>query len=359
MTEIKTESVALPINIVMSDEELFRGFRERWPHPSPMWNMLWSPDGFFSDSTFEENIDRLLPSGEIRDRVKEFFDGKRWHISELSEECREKFEFFMLDYRSGACFVHSRQVDDYALRVLNINLGEIIYEWDNSVLTNDTLFDWSDTIEKAREFVKEEIPTGADTVMYLLLKCFDGNDMLPAYEPDPINVYFHGEHVDHYMYKPYDYKLQEYEYPWFVSDDGIPLLVALSLGGYKNFLGYKWTTESIDFAIECVESELSFIRDRETIESDCCIFLRGKISDLEESLNDLKSLDYSWSVPERIGMPNNTIFYGQDDALITEIEYMEKSLKCECGQSSAKDCEWKKRGNCCQGCPRDKKRKRS
>ena len=328
----------------MSDEELFRGFREKWPHPSPLWNMLWSPDGFLSDSTFDKNINRLLPSGDIRDRVKEFFEGKRWHISELSEECREKFEFFMLDYRSGACFVHSRQVDDYALRVLNINLGKKMPERDNSVLMNDTLFEWSDTIEKAREFVNEEIPTGADMVMYLLFKCSTDHEFIC--EPDPINVYFHGEDAEYYRYINYE--------P-YLEIDKISLLVALSIEGDTRFLAHKWTTYSIDRAIEYVELELydpyiCRVNDK---------YIK-KISLLEKSLNALKSLDNSWSVSGmRIGISNNS--YPEDDALIKEIEYMEKSIrkKCKCGRDSANDCEWKKCKECCQGCPRHKKKKSS
>ena len=340
----------------MSDEELFRGFRERWPHPSPMWNMLWSPVGFFSDSTFEENIERLLPSGDIRDRVKEFFEGKRWHISELSEECREKFEFFMLDYRSGACFMHSRQVDDYALRVLNINLRKKMPERDNSVLMNDTLFEWSDTIEKAREFVNEEIPTGADMVMYLLFKCSTDHEFIC--EPDPINVYFHGEDVEYYRHFNY---IMMYHYH-LGQDEEIPLLVALSMEGNLGFLAHKWTTYSIEGAIEYVESELSCMRDILLVASDDEYIeaISEDLSLLEKSLNALKSLDDSWSVSGmRIGISNNS--YPKDDELIKEIEYMEKSIrkKCKCGRDSANDCEWKKCKECCQGCHRHKKKKPS
>ena len=337
----------------MSDEELFRGFREIWPHPSPMWNMLWSPVGFFSDSTFEENIDRLLPSGDIRDRVKEFFEGKRWHISELSEECREKFEFFMLDYRSGACFVHSRQVDDYALRVLNINLRKKNRKRYNSVLMNDTLFEWSDTIEKAREFVNEEIPTGADMVMYLLFKCSTADEFIC--KPDPINVYFHGEDVEYYRH--YHRRMM-----WYIEEEKIPLLVALSMNGDMRFLAHKWTTYSIDVAIEYVESELSCIKKIYWVDDEYIQKLSKEIPLLEKSLNALKSLDNSWSVSEmRVGISNTS--YHEDDALIKEIEYMDKSIeksirkKCKCGRDSANDCKWKKCNECCEGCPRHKKKK--
>ena len=352
----------------MSDEELFRGFQEGWPHLSPLWNMLWPPVGFCSDSTFEENIDRLLPRGEIRDRFKQFFEGKRWHISELGEECREKFEFFMLDYRSGACFVHSRQVDDYAFRVLKIDLGAKLPDRGNSVLMNDTAFDWSDTVEKAREFVKEKIPTGADTVMYLLLKCFNSEDGFICL-PEPINVYFHGEDVAYYRHLPHS--MLEHYRPWYVGqDDEIPLLVALALEENSGFLSQKWTIESINEAVEYIESELSCMKKSYATEEVSDYYqehLRGEISILEKSLDALESLDDYWSVSERIGISERS--YPDDDALIKDIEYMEKFLgqqdislmedTCNCGNSPAKDCEWKKCGKCCQGCRRHKKRKRS
>jgi len=349
----------------MSEEELFRGFQEGWPHPSPLWKMLWPPIEFFSDSTFEENIDRLLPCGEIRDRFKQFFEGKRWHISELGEDCLEKFEFFMLDYRSGSCFVHSHQVDDYASRVLKIDLDEKLPDRGDSVLANDTKFDWSDTVEKALEFVKEEeIPTGADTVMYLLFKCFNSHDEFMCI-PDPINVYFHGEDVEYYRHLPHR-MLKNYK-PWYVGqDDEIPLLVALAMEGSKEFIYQKWTIECIDYSVEYVESELSCIKKDYVEEGVTDGFFQEQMSVLEKSLDDLKSLDDSWSVYDRIEISNNS--FPDDDALIKDIEYMENLMKdtvgqtsithtCKYGNAPAKDCEWKKCGKCCQGCPRHKKRK--
>ena len=250
----------------------------------------------------------------------------------------------MLDYRSGACFVHSRQVDDYALRVLNINLGKKMPERDNSVLMNDTLFEWSDTIEKAREFVNEEIPTGADMVMYLLFKCSTDHEFIC--EPDPINVYFHGEDAEYYKY---------FNYEPYLEIDKISLLEALSMEGDTRFLAHKWTAYSIDKAIKYVELELHYIYIWHVDDK----YIK-KVSLLEKSLNALKSLDNSWSVSGmRIGISNNS--YPEDDVLIKEIEYMEKSIrkKCKCGRDSANDCEWKKCKECCQGCPRHKKKKPS
>ena len=344
----------------MSDEEIFRGFQKEWRQPSPLWNMLWTPPVFFKGNTFNENLDRLLPHGEIRDRFKEFFQGSRWHISELSEECREKFEFFMLDYRSCACFVHSSQVDDYASRVLKINLE--LDERSKSVLINETTFDWSDTVEKACEFIKDEIPTGADSVMYLLFKCFAEKEDISCV-PELTNVFFHGEDVKYYRHLPRN-SLGYYT-------DEVPLLVAMAIDGYTDFHHHKWTTESIDEAIEYVQFELSwFKKDYNYEDTDIYDFYKDNISRLEKSLNLLNSLDYSWSVSERVGLSNES--YHADDELIKEIENMEISLgqkeksksiirinMCECGNPHAKDCQWKKCGKCCNGCDRHKKRKRS
>ena len=346
----------------MSDEEIFRGFQKEWRQPSPLWNMLWTPPVFFKGNTFNENLDRLLPHGEIRDRFKEFFQGSRWNISELSEECREKFEFFMLDYRSCACFVHSSQVDDYASRVLKIDMK--LYERSKSVLINETMFDWSDTVEKACEFINDEIPTGADSVMYLLFKCFAEQEDGFLCVPELKNVFFHGEDVKYYKHLPHNAS------GYFMQYDEIPLLVSMAIEGCKHFRRHKWTTESIDEAIEYVQLELSCIKkDYEYEDTDIYDFYKDNISRLEKSLNLLNSLDYSWSVSERVGLSNES--YHADDELVKEIENMEIYLDqkekssiriinmCKCGNSHAKDCQWKKCGKCCNGCEIHKKRKRS
>lgn len=81
-------------------------------------------------------------------------------------------EFLLMDWRSAACFIHSRQLDTYVRSERHVNLSKILREREKSPLMNDTDFEWADTLERTNKLINGGIPVGADPVMYLLFKVY-------------------------------------------------------------------------------------------------------------------------------------------------------------------------------------------
>ena len=266
-----------------SIEQQFNNLRINFPQYVGLWNLLWTPHGFTIDVTFEENISRVLPEGEVRENVLAFLDGKRWDLSELSDECIGKFDFFMMDWRSGICFVRSKQLDQYVEMKFNLDLSGIFTSRKN---LNDTNFEWSDVISKANEFL-DEVPTGADPVMYLLFTVWGEIEEDIYSTPVWYNVLLHGEDACCYYYLPYSH------WGFGVMNDSIPLLVALCIEDMEQITSSKWTRGSIDMAINCIECELSAMDEGDD---------RYIEESYRESLEILESLDTSWDVTDRIGI---------------------------------------------------------
>ena len=291
-----------------SIEQQFNNLRINFPQYVGLWNLLWTPHGFTTDVTFEENISRVLPEGEVRENVLAFLDGKRWDLSELSDECIGKFDFFMMDWRSGICFVRSKQLDQYVEMKFNLNLSRIFTSRKN---LNDTNLEWSDVISKANEFL-DEVPTGADPVMYLLFTVW-GEIEEEILDSNWYNVLLHGEDVCYYSHFPYKEWNSRHN-----PNDNIPILVALCIEDRKEITSSKWTYESIQVAIDYIECELSDMNEEDDRSSDEYIHsLEEMRTPFRKSLEILESLDTSWHVTDRIGIS----CYGYPSSKIKAMDY--------------------------------------
>ena len=215
-----------------------------------------------------------------KDVVKQYHDGKRWSLFEkqLTQEEEQILQKNKLDYRDMESFIYSKQVHNYIEKFGNTLLIDWSYEdYYETYLENNTNFEWSNPVSKSCEFIQEDIPTGADPLLFLCfkmkykinLRSFDPHESIYPYRyragfeyPIVNNVYLHGEDIPFYEYdlvnpyrNPYDIsKVTMYEFASYQ-----PILNILALTGDMSFCSHKWSDNAINEAIKMVKQELEVI----------------------------------------------------------------------------------------------------
>lgn len=353
-----------------SEEEMFFESVKNDHPDTPLWRFLWTPDGF-EYSSFQQNLKRCFPHEELLENTKKYFSGTRWVESEITQECKVLFEYLMLDYRSIPCFLHSRQIEEYAKNNYSIDLCEIFDEWTSSPLRNDTSFDWVDT-KKTIMGIIGSVPVGSDPVLFALYSVLNPCDeVFCTSYPELFNVYFHGEDCEDYRHTPHrEYNKTNIHY---IRDDFVPILTSMALQGDLDIRNHKWSSHAIDKAVEYIKDELSDM-ESSLLETDSSEYSKMLLEDtrpLKKGLETLESLDDSWD-PEihRIGKMNTSLVRKLD----TEIQMAESGLKlltgfdasnrrvdissCRCGNPFARECDMQLCATCCPGCARHTKKRK-
>ena len=207
-----------------------------------------------------------------KDVVKKYHDGKRWYHGELKKGEEQILQENKLDYRDMESFVCSKQVQNYTEK-----FGEtLLTDWrceDDYYESNNTNFEWSNPVSKACEFIEEDIPIGADPVLFLCLKMKYKIDDLKSFDPHhpysgltgnekPIvvnNVYLHGEDIPFYYYisvNPFRDPSDISKVTIFEFGSYQPILNILALKGDMSFCSHQWSDNAINEAIKMVKQEL-------------------------------------------------------------------------------------------------------
>ena len=121
-----------------------------------------------------------------KDVVKQYHDGKRWSLFEkqLTQEEEQILQKNKLDYRDMESFIYSKQVHNYIEKFGNTLLIDWSYEdYYETYLENNTNFEWSNPVSKACEFIEEDIPIGADPVLFLCFKMKYKIDDFKSFDP--------------------------------------------------------------------------------------------------------------------------------------------------------------------------------
>lgn len=229
------------------DEELYKSFRKQ-NIDTPLWRMLW-PTGFSTGATFQENLESVFPTTEMRMRAIDYFQGVRWAHMELFRDIRDVFEFLMLDYRSVSCFVNSSQVVRYVTHNYEECFEYIAPELDLSPLKNTSDFEWSDPVAKANDIIDgwgEETPVGAHPVLYLIFDEHSDDDMSIFNQwspPSVFMVYFHGEEARNYSY----------------GDCDCTLLEVMLFYGDGSFEKYPWSMPVAQVAMDLIDELLHYL----------------------------------------------------------------------------------------------------
>lgn len=246
------------IILIMSQEQelLYKSFRED-AIDTPLWRILW-PTGFRADATFQDNLESVFPTAEMRMRAVDFFQGTRWNHTELPQDIQEVFEFLMLDYRGVSCFVNSSQVAHYVEQKSKECFELIAPHIDLSPLKNESCFSWSDPVAKANDLIDGwgETPLGADPVLYLIYdeyrrKSWEEEDIFDTWcFRNVCMVYFHGEEARIYTYE----------------DADCTLLEVMLLDGDASFKKYSWSKhvnqDAMDFIDDLIDDNRFSVNDR-------------------------------------------------------------------------------------------------
>jgi len=211
-----------------------------------------------------------------KDVVKQYHDGKRWSLFEkqLTQEEEQILQKNKLDYRDMESFIFSKQVHNYMEKFGDTRLIDWSYEFEYNKYLNNTNFEWSNPVSKACEFIQEDIPIGADPVLFLCFKMkyriknlrsvdpYNDNNISGLEYPIVNNVYFHGEDIPFYYYdlvNPYRNPSDISKVTWVEFASFQPILNILALTGDMSFCSRKWSDNAINEAIKMVKQELEVI----------------------------------------------------------------------------------------------------
>ena len=179
---------------------------------------------------------------------------------ELPQETRDVFEYLMLDYRSASSFVNSSQVERYVKHGFSEYFQFVASELEDSPLKNDSDFEWSDPVKKARDIIRlwgEETPVGADPVLYLIIETYP-----PIFDDEPpalFMILFSGEGARAYKQVFYSKSTTILEYLLIYEWEG---------GVYKT---YDWSKQTMQNALAFIRLLLDNNADEDEDIYGCCV----------------------------------------------------------------------------------------
>lgn len=134
---------------------------------------LWPAEGFQNES-WPERFSAAFPVDDKHGLYllfSRYCQGVRWCAEELPTVVEQKFEYWMLDWRSDDTFMNSLQVKNYIDQMQGVAVSTCMYEFLNmqaGYKLNNTDLPWSDTEQRASEMLKDIYYSDANPVLHAL-----------------------------------------------------------------------------------------------------------------------------------------------------------------------------------------------